>query len=91
MVNALLHIAKASVCIGKNILDAIHILIHDNRHRNADVKVLAFQRNRRLYLVMNIANKRNQIVIRVTALDVVQDNGKHIRTNSSHTVIRASN
>ena len=91
MVNALLHIAKACICIGENIFDAIDILVHDNRHRNADVEVLAFQRNRRLYFIMNIAYKRYQIIIRIAALDVMQDHSKNIRSNTSHAVIRAGN
>ena len=90
MVDALFHIAKTCVGVGENILDTINILVHDNRHRHADVQVLAIQRNRSFYLVMNITDKRNQIVIRVTALDIMQDNRKHVRSDTRHTVIWTS-
>ena len=40
---------------------------------------------------MDIADKRNQVVVRVAALDVMQDNRKHVRSNASDTVIRTVN
>ena len=90
MVDALLHIAKARVRVCKNILDAIDILIDHDGHRDANIQVLPFQRNRSFNFIMNIADKRNQVIIGIATLDVMQNNSKHVRSNAGNTIIRAS-
>ena len=90
MLPTLLQIAEHCVRARKDILDAIHIAIQDNRHRRTHKEFATVKLDRRLNFRMNLLYLRKQVLPHFATLNIVQNDRENIGSDTRQNVVLAA-